>query len=127
MKKLFILMNHDLLESQIKEAKEILKVDEIVNLSDKSWASIDPCEEKITDYLITYKNRLYVEAKKDDYLLVQGDFGTTYNMVNFAFANGIVPIYATTKRIFNEKTVEGKIVITREFVHARFRKYENEQ
>ncbi|MDR0676857.1 MAG: hypothetical protein LBF97_07470 [Elusimicrobiota bacterium] len=127
MKKLFTLINHNLLESQLAEAKEVLKIDEIVNLSDSTWASIDPYEEKVADKLNAYKKRLQDEAKNGDYLLVQGDFGATYSMVNFAFANDIVPIYATTKRVFNERIVDGKIIITREFIHARFRKYENEQ
>ncbi|MDR0407648.1 MAG: hypothetical protein LBH45_01845 [Campylobacteraceae bacterium] len=126
MKKLFMLMNHEMLQSQIKEAREILKVDEIINLSDKVWANIDPNKEKIANDLSAYKKRLICEAKKGDYLLVQGDFGATYHMVNFAFAHELIPIYATTKRVSVEKLIDGKIVTTREFMHARFREYENE-
>ncbi|MDR2099880.1 MAG: hypothetical protein LBP40_03505 [Campylobacteraceae bacterium] len=124
MKKLFTLINHDLLENQIKEVKEVLKVDEIVDLSDKIWANIDPCKEKIAPDLAEYKKRLDSEAKSGDYLLVQGDFGAVYHMVNFAFARGIIPIYATTIRNAIEKVLDGKVITVREFVHARFREYE---
>ncbi|MDR2080645.1 MAG: hypothetical protein LBP54_02005 [Campylobacteraceae bacterium] len=124
MKKLFILMNHNLMESQIKEAKEVLKIDEIIDLSDSTWANIDPDKEKITYELTAYKERLTAEANKDNYLLVQGDFSATYSMVNFAFINGIIPVYAVTKRESKEQIIDGKVVITREFIHARFREYE---
>jgi hypothetical protein len=124
MKKLFVLINHEMTESQIKEAREVLEVDEIINLSNEVWACIEPNKEKIVDDLCQYKSYLSVEAKKGDYILVQGDFGATYHMVNFAFACGLIPIYATTKRISMEKVVDSKIITVREFTHARFRIYE---
>ncbi|MDR1912829.1 MAG: hypothetical protein LBQ52_10865, partial [Helicobacteraceae bacterium] len=75
MKKLFILMNHNILESQINEAKEVLGAGDIVVLSDSAWSRIDPHKKAIADDLLPYKERLKNEAQKGDYLLVQGDFG----------------------------------------------------
>jgi hypothetical protein len=126
MKKLFVLMNHDILQSQIDEAKNILGVDEIITLSDDAWSNIDPNKEKIASDMLSYKQRLHQEANSGDFLLVQGDFGATYNMVCFAYEHKLIPIYATTLRRSTEKLVDNKIITTREFVHARFRQYEKD-
>ena len=48
---------------------------------------------------------LLKQAQTDDYILVQGDFGVVYFTVNFAFQNGLIPIYSTTQR----KAVENKL------------------
>ena len=58
-------------------------------------------------------------------LLVQGDFGATYNMIKFAKNMGLTVIYATTKRIVSEYIENGKVLTKREFKHARFREYED--
>ncbi|MDR1910917.1 MAG: hypothetical protein LBQ52_01035, partial [Helicobacteraceae bacterium] len=89
-----------------------------------AWSRIDPHKKAIADDLLPYKERLKNEAQKGDYLLVQGDFGATYNMARYAFRNGLIAIYATTERNSVEKIVDGKIVTTREFIHVRFREYE---
>jgi hypothetical protein len=124
MKKLFVLMNHNILDSQIKEAKEALNIGEIIILSNEAWANVDPLKNSILSDVAQYKNRLLNESSRGDYLLVQGDFGATYNMVCFAFKHELIPIYATTQRKAYERITEGKIITTREFIHARFRLYE---
>ena len=72
-----------------------------------------------------YKDKLKSQAKAGDVLLVQGDFGATYNMIKFAKNMGLIAVYATTKRIVSECLEDGKVVTKREFKHARFRKYED--
>ena len=42
----------------------------------------------------------------------------------FAQNMGLIAVYATTNRIVSERVENGKIVIKREFKHARFREYE---
>lgn len=73
----------------------------------------------------TYKDKLRSQAKSGDVLLVQGDFGATYNMIRFAKNMDLIAVYATTKRIVSEQVENGKLVIKREFKHARFREYED--
>jgi hypothetical protein len=126
MRKLFVLMNHDILKTQIDEAKNILGAEEIVVLSDEAWSKIDPNKESIAPDMRLYKERLRQEANEGDFLLVQGDFGATYNMVCFADKHKLIPIYATTLRRSIERISGGKIITTREFVHARFRLYEKD-
>ena len=104
MKTLFILINHTLTPEQEEDARKNLDVGKFVNIADSKWSDIDPSEKSV--------------------LLVQGDFGATYNMIRFAKNMGLIAVYATTNRIVSERIENGKIVIKREFKHARFREYE---
>ncbi len=124
--KMFLLFSHNLTNDQIKDAKENLKVDKFIYLPKELqniWSNIPPEIEDITDYLKPIKEFLKNNANDGDYVLIQGDFGATYNMVNYAFENNLIPIYATTKRVVKEVIEDGKVITIREFKHCRFRKY----
>jgi hypothetical protein len=54
----------------------------------------------------------------------QGDFGATYLMVRFALEQGLIPIYATTRRKAREESqADGAVKLTHHFQHQTFRKY----
>ncbi|WP_456372838.1 CRISPR-associated protein Csx20 [Methanocaldococcus sp.] len=123
---MFLLFSHNLTNDQIKDAKENLKVNKFIYLPKELqniWSNIPPEVEDITDYLKPIKEFLKNNANDGDYVLIQGDFGATYNMVNYAFENNLIPIYATTKRVVKEVIEDGKVITIREFKHCRFRKY----
>ena len=101
MKKMFVLINHNLTEEQKDQALRVFGVENIVNITDDAWSSINPSDENI----------------------LQGDFGATYNMINFAKNIGLKTIYATTKRVVQELIIDGKSVTKREFKHEKFREY----
>ncbi|WP_170020715.1 CRISPR-associated protein Csx20 [Campylobacter sp. RM16190] len=124
MKTLFILMNHSLTKEQEKDAVKNLNIDNFVIISDEKWSNIDPTSKSVLSSIESYKNKLKENSKLGDVLLVQGDFGATYTMANFAKSIGLIPIYATTRRIVSEQLENGKLVIKREFKHERFREYE---
>ena len=124
MKILFMLMNHALTREQEEDARKNLNVDKFINIADASWSDIDPSEKSIIKFVEVYKDKLRSQAKAGDILLVQGDFGATYNMIRFAKNMGLIAVYATTNRIVSEQVENGKVVIKREFKHARFREYE---
>lgn len=124
MKTLFTLMNHTLTSEQEEDARKNLDVDKFINIADTMWSDIDPSEKSIIKFVETYKDKLKKQAKAGDVLLVQGDFGATYNMIRFAKNMGLIAVYATTNRIVSEQVENGKVVIKREFKHARFREYE---
>ena len=125
MKTLFILINHVLTPEQEEGARKNLNIDKFVNIADAKWSDIDPSEKGVIKVVETYKDKLRSQAKSGDVLLVQGDFGATYNMIRFAKNMGLIAVYATTKRIVSEQVENGKVVIKREFKHARFREYED--
>jgi len=123
MKKMFVLINHNLTEEQKDQALGVFGIESIVNIADDAWSSINPSDENIVDALSVYKKELMLEAKAGDILLVQGDFGATYNMINFAKNIGLKTIYATTKRVVQELIIDEKSVTRREFKHEKFREY----
>ena len=123
MKTMFILVSHELTEIQYNDAKENHKIDRFVKLPIDIWSQIPSDVEVIDVFLEDLKNDLLRQSKNDDLLLVQGDFGATVEMVNFSFKQGLVPVYATTKRIAKD-IIDGDTVTTiRTFEHIRFRKY----
>ena len=124
MKTLFTLINHTLTSEQEEDARKNLNVDKFINITDAMWSDIDPSEKSIIKFVEVYKDKLKKQAKAGDVLLVQGDFGATYNMIRFAKNMGLIAVYATTNRIVSEQVENGKVVIKREFKHARFREYE---
>ncbi len=124
MKTLFTLMNHTLTSEQEEDARKNLDVDKFINMADTMWSDIDPSEKSIIKFVEVYKDKLRLQAKAGDVLLVQGDFGATYNMIRFAKNMGLIAVYATTNRIASEQVENGKVVIKREFKHARYREYE---
>ena len=124
MKTLFTLINHTLTSEQEEDARKNLNVDKFINITDASWSDIDPSEKSVIKIVEIYKDRLRSQAKAGDVLLVQGDYGATYNMIRFAKNMGLIAVYATTNRIVSEQVENGKVVIKREFKHAKFREYE---
>lgn len=124
MKTLFTLINHTLTPEQEEDARKNLNVDKFINITDASWSDIDPSEKSVIKIVEIYKDRLRSQAKAGDVLLVQGDYGATYNMIRFAKNMGLIAVYATTNRIVSEQVENGKVVIKREFKHAKFREYE---
>ena len=125
MKTFFILMNHALTPEQEEDARQNLNIAKFINIADAKWSDIDPCEKSVLKIVEIYKDKLKSQAKAGDVLLVQGDFGATYNMIKFAKNRGLIAVYATTKRIVSECLEDGKVVTKREFKHARFREYED--
>ncbi len=124
--KMFLLFSHRLTSRQIEDAKSSLKVDKFIylpeNLQDL-WSKIPPHIEDISPVLLPLKNFLKTNAKRDDFILIQGDFGATCNMVNFAKQNGFIPIYSTNKRVAKEYTDGNKLIKMSEFIHNIYRRF----
>lgn len=128
MANIFILLSHKFTQSQISDIKNELKIDNIINLPENLqhlWSNIPPEPEKIYDILQPFRLWLKENAKPDDYALIQGDMGATYQMINYAFSLNMHPCYTTTERIsLQEKNNNGTINLIKQFKHVRFRLYE---
>lgn len=126
MKKCYCLLNHSLTENQLKDLKSNFDVEEILCPSEelqRNWAQIRT--DKNLDYELIQKVRVWLNnAVTGDILVVQGEFGTTFCLVDYALKKGLVPVHAVTKRVAKEE-VDGETV-TRQYVfeHFCFRKYE---
>ena len=124
---LYLIFNHEITFRQEQDACKSLGIDKIIELPpalDTIWRQIPPDLESIKNYLNPVKDRLVSHAEKNDYLLVQGDFGACYIMANFAFKIGLLPIYSTTRReAVEEHDNNGTVKLVHHFRHRIFRRY----
>lgn len=127
MKKLFLLFSHKLTSNQKESARKLYAVEDFIYLPmelQSLWSKVPPNVEKIRGYLAPLKTYLKNNAHKEDIVLIQGDFGATYHMVDFAKKIDLVPIYATTKREVREYIKDKKLIKESIFEFERFRGYE---
>lgn len=129
MRQLFTVFSHELTDEQKADARSCFCISRFFSLPDelqKIWSQLDPEGEvnnkelnKITEWLMSH-------SMPGDFVLIQGEFGATYYLVNFCLNSNLNPIYATTKRIYSEKKLEdGSVARKHIFKHIRFRKYKN--
>ena len=127
MPNLHLFFSHTLTPEQVKDAHEKLGCKNIISLPDdlqKKWQQIPP-EGEIDDFIIKpFIEYLSQETEVVDYVLVQGEFGMSFIIVNWCLKNNRIPIYATTKRvIIEEKQADGSVKKTNIFKHIQFRRY----
>ena len=126
MRKMFLLFSHTLTDAQKNDAIESFGIKEFVPLPkelQKLWSNIPPQLKKLNEYLKPLKEFLKQNAKDGDYVLIQGDFGGCYEMVNYAKSLGLKAVHATTTRNVQEKIVNGKVEKFSVFEHVMFREY----
>lgn len=126
MKRMFLLFSHNLSEIQLNDAKSNWEVSEVVSLPNKLqdiWSNIPADIEKLREYLLPIRNFLAENSQYGDVVLIQGDFGAVYQMVNFSKDLGLIPVYATTSREIEEFEENGKTIKKSIFEHIRFREY----
>lgn len=124
---LFLIFNHHFTPVQEADARASLGVGRIVTMPDdirRVWGNVPPDLPAIRDYLAPVREWLTENAKTGDYVLIQGDFGATCLMVQFAREQGFVPVYSTTSReAIEEHQPDGSVRMTHRFRHVRFRRY----
>lgn len=123
---MFLLFSHKLTNDQIESAKKDLNCENLVYLPEELqnlWSNIPPAEEGYK-YLTNFKTFILNNYKKGDYVLIQGDWGYTYHMVNFCKEIGVIPVYSTTER--NSKDIinnDGSISKISLFKHVIYKRY----
>lgn len=126
MRVMFLLFNHSLTDEQTQDAKDSFKIESFVSLPQNLqsiWSNIPPELENLTEYLQPIKEFIAQNAQKGDYILIQGDFGASFQLVEFANSCELISVYATTKREVKEELKDGKVQKTSVFKHVQFRKY----
>ena len=126
-RRFFVIFNHTLTETQAADAWNRFGSERVVSLPQHLqalWRQVPADLEGIDGYLAPLKDWLTQEARAGDYVLIQGDFGATWIMVNHAFALGLVPVYSTTERQAEETVAaDGAVQLVHHFRHRRFRRY----
>jgi len=121
---MILLFSHKLSEIQENVAKQNFEIEEFVYLPQELqniWSNFDADLEKLD--LEPFKKFLTSVAKSGDLVLIQGDFGACFTMVQFALECDLVPVYATTKREVFKVVENGQTVKKSIFKHRRFRRY----
>ncbi len=128
MPKMLLVFSHELTDEQRVDAVQHLNIDEVVAMPEslkKLWMNIPPGLTSLKEYLKPICNWIKEVAEKEDVVLIHGDFGATYILVNCSFKLNLIPIYATTERAVNEqRNPDGTVKIERVFKHKMFRRYE---
>lgn len=125
-KTMFVLMSHEMTPIQIEDARSRWDVERFVTVPCPLWGQILPKADSVCDAVEPARAFLHREARPGDLLLVQGDFGATVAMIGEARKLGLTPLYATTRRVAEERVQGDRVVTTRHFEHVRFRIYETE-
>lgn len=121
----FCLLNHTLTQNQISELEVKFHSEKIVYPSEElaqKWAQIPP-EESNDDIIFDVVEWLKENAVAGDLFVVQGEFGSTFAVVDYALKNALVPLYATTKRVAKEMRSGEEVHREYIFEHVCFKKY----
>ena len=124
--KMFLFFSHKLTPEQIKDAKENLGIEEFIYLPEnlqKKFSNVPPEIDNIKEYSEDFINFLKENSSNKDYVLIQGDFGVVFWVVEYCKKNNLKAVYSTTKRVVREEKIGGKIVKISEFKHIKFRFY----
>lgn len=128
-KKMIFIFNHHPTEDQIADARAAFGIASIIEMPPDIkavWQQIPSDVPLIAPTLEPVKKWLTQNSDQGDIVLIQGDFGATFLMVNFAMESGLMPVYATTKREASEvQHADGTIRTAHLFRHQRFRLYGN--
>lgn len=126
MTRMFLLFSHTLSEEQKNDAEHTLHVKEFIYLDEGMqtlWSNIPTDTPTLDDTLIPIKNYITENITQNDIVLIQGDFGAVYNIVNFLKKIDIKCVYATTKRVVKAEHIDNKIIKKSIFEHRIFREY----
>lgn len=124
---LFLIFNHEITPLQEEDARRSVDVTRIIDLpSDLKtlWSQIPPDLPRICCYLEPVMDWLVSHARENDFVLIQGDFGACFIMVNFAFNRELILVYSTTwSEAVEEHEDDGTIKMVHQFKHRIFRRY----
>lgn len=126
-KKMHLFFSHTLTDEQVNDAQESLGVQMFANLSEpllNKWKNIPVDKESIKMFMEQFCEYIDNETTEGEYILIQGDYGAVYFLVNYSLKQRLIPVYSTTERKVITEKIGNKIVKKSEFQHVRFRRYE---
>lgn len=125
-KKALLLFSHQLTENQEKELVENFKVKKIVSLSSElqeMWSNVS-IKENYKENLEKIKKYIEENFNENDVMLVQGNWGYTYNIVKWSIEKRLVPVYSYTERNVEEIKDGENVKKISYFKHVKFIEYE---
>lgn len=124
-RKALLLFSHQLTENQEKELVENFKVKKIVSLSSElqeMWSNVS-IKENYKENLEKIKKNIEENFNENDVMLVQGNWGYTYNIVKWSIEKKLVPVYSYTERNVEEIKDGENVKKISYFKHVKFIEY----
>ena len=124
-RKALLLFSHQLTENQEKELVENFKVKKIVSLSSElqeMWSNVS-IKENYKENLKKIKKYIEENFNENDVMLVQGNWGYTYNIVKWSIEKKLVPVYSYTERNVEEIKDGENVKKISYFKHVKFIEY----
>ena len=124
-RKALLLFSHQLTENQEKELVENFKVKKIISLSSelqKMWSNVS-IKENYKENLEKIKKYIEENFNENDVILVQGNWGYTYNIVKWSIEKKLVPVYSYTERNVEEIKDGENVKKISYFKHVKFIEY----
>ena len=125
-RKALLLFSHQLTENQEKELVENFKVKKIVSLSSElqeMWSNVS-IKKNYKENLEKIKKYIEENFNENDVILVQGNWGYTYNIVEWSIEKKLVPVYSYTERNVEEIKDGENVKKISYFKHVKFIEYE---
>ena len=125
-KKALLLFSHQLTDNQAKELMEDFGVKKIVSLTSElqeMWSNVS-IKGNYMENLEKIKKYIENNFNKDDVMLIQGNWGYTYNLVKWSIDNELIPVYSYTERNVEEIKDEENVKKISYFKHIKFIEYE---
>ena len=125
-RKALLVFSHQLTENQEKELNGEYNVKQIEKLPDNLqniWANVT-IGESYKENLEKIKEYISKNFHIGDILVIQGNWGYTYNLVKWAIENEYLPVYSYTERNVEEIKDGEDIKKISYFRHVKFLKYE---
>lgn len=120
------MLNHELTPMQIKELEHVFFVSCIVypdNYLNSLWAGIPTVQALTADDLSPFTLWIDENSHSKDLIIIQGEFGASFFLIEYAFSKGLIPLHSVTKRVAHETKEDETIIRTYTFQHICFRRY----
>ena len=124
-KKALLVFSHQLTDNQERELLEDYEVEKIEKLPEKlqdMWSNVSIKKdykenlEKIKKYIVNNFN-------SKDIMVIQGNWGYTYNLVKWSINNGFLALYSYTERNVEEIKDGENVKKISYFKHIKFIEY----
>ena len=125
-RKALLVFSHQITENQKKELTEEYSVKKIEKLPDNlqnTWSNVT-IGESYKENLEKIKEYISKNFHIGDILVIQGNWGYTYNLVKWAIENEYLPVYSYTERNVEEIKDGEDVKKISYFRHVKFLKYE---
>ena len=125
-KKALLVFSHQLTENQEKELiekYEVKKIESLPNELQNMWSNV-LIKKDYKENLEKIKEFVKENFSKGDIILIQGNWGYTYNLVKWSIENELIPVYSYTERNVDEIKDGEPVNKLSSFKHVNFIRYE---